>query len=69
LIVGGSAGVPSACSSLKVKVIQPPFPGPDGELSVSEQFGLRFQGLSKVGRTEHCANREVLVAGSPLALA
>jgi hypothetical protein len=32
-IVGGSAGVPSACSSLMVKVIQPPVPGPDGCLA------------------------------------
>ena len=29
----------------------------------------RLAGLFEVGRTEHCANREVLVAGSPLALA
>ena len=28
--VGGSAGVPSACSSLMVKVIQSSCPGPDG---------------------------------------
>jgi hypothetical protein len=30
----GSAGVPSSRSSLKVKVIQSSYPGPDGELSV-----------------------------------
>jgi hypothetical protein len=33
-IEGGSAGVPSACSSLTVKVIQSSCPGPDGSLSI-----------------------------------
>jgi hypothetical protein len=32
-IVGGSAGVPSACSSLTVKVIQSSCPGPDGRFA------------------------------------
>jgi hypothetical protein len=39
LIVGGSAGVPSARTSLNVKVIRPPFPGPDGEPSLSQSGG------------------------------
>src|SRR5512132_1718403 len=41
-IVGGSAGVPSACSSLMVKVIQSSCPGPDSELSVSEHVNRRM---------------------------
>jgi hypothetical protein len=47
--LGGSAGVPSSRSSLKVKAIQFSYPGPDGELSVSEHvnrgccYGVAFR--------------------------
>jgi hypothetical protein len=59
--VGGSAGVPSPCSSLKVNaILLLPFGGPDGERSLSR---LPF---TLVGTTRHTAGVGITLEGTDL---
>jgi hypothetical protein len=53
-IVGGSAGVPSACSSLKVRVIQSSCPGPDGQVRIRDPAPPKTSTLLALFRPSDC---------------